>query len=145
MRKRTQINQVKLSPEQRQQLENMTRKGTIKARVFKRAHTLLLCDQGLTDAEIGERLQISDPTLKRIRKQFVTEGLDAALYDAVRPGRPSIFSGETRAKITALACTKVPEGYAKWSIRLLADKAVELGLVESISIFSVHDMLKKIS
>jgi putative transposase len=145
MRKRPQINQIKLSPEQRQELENMTRKGTIKARVFKRAQTLLLCDQGLTDAEIRKRFEISNPTLKRIRKQFVTEGLEAALYDATRLGRPSIFSGETRAKITALACTQAPEGYAKWSVRLLADKAVELGLVESISTFSVHDMLKKTS
>ena len=145
MRKRAQINQVKLSPEQRQELEAMTRKGTIKVRVFKRAQTLLLCDQGLTDAEIQGYFQISNPTLTRIRKQFVTEGLEAALYDAARSGRPSIFSGETRAKITALACTQAPEGYAKWSIRLLADKAVELGLVEGISTFSVHDMLKKTS
>jgi transposase len=145
MRKRPQINQVKLNPEQRQELKTITQKGTIKARVFKRAQTLLLCDQGFTDAEVRERLEISNPTLKRIRKQFVTQGLEAALYDAVRPGRPSIFNGETRAKITALACTQAPEGYAKWSVRLLADKAVELGLVESISTFSVHDILKKTS
>ncbi len=145
MRKRPQINQIKLSPEQRQELENITRKGTIKAQVFKRAQTLLLCDQGFTDAEIREHFKISNPTLKRIRKQFVTEGLEAALYDAARPGRPSIFSGETRAKITALACTQAPAGYAKWSVRLLADKAVELGLVEGISTFTVHDMLKKMS
>lgn len=143
MRQRQQIHQVKLSPEQRQELEELTSRGTIQVRVYKRARILLLSDQGLSDAEICGLVEVSNPTMKRIRKAFVQEGLEATLYDAPRSGRPSIFSGEDCAKITALACSQTPEGRAKWSVRLLADKAVELKLVEEISPSTVHHMLKK--
>ena len=86
---------------------------------------------------------MSNPTIKRIRKAYVEEGLKAALEDGKRSGRPSIFDGKTRAKLTALACSPAPEGYSQWSLRLLADKAVELKLVETISHTEVAKILKK--
>lgn len=143
MPKRANINQVRLSPEEEGQLEEMSCKGVLKARVFQRVQMLLLSHRGKSDAEICEILHVSNPTLKRIRKEFVQEGLDAALYDAPRPGRPSIYTGEDKAKITALACTEAPKGHAKWTVRLLADRAVELELVETMSPTTVHSILKK--
>lgn len=121
----------------------MARTGALKARVFQRVQMLLLSHRVKTDAEICEILQVSNPTLKRIRKEFVQEGLDAALYDAPRSGRPSSYTGEDRAKVTALACTEAPKGHARWTIRLLADRAVELELVDSMSPTTVHGILKK--
>lgn len=143
MPRRANINQVQLSPEEEVQLEDMTRKGILKARVFKRVQMLLLSHRGKSDAEICEILHVSNPTLKRIRKEFVQEGLDAALYDAPRSGRPGIYTGVDKAKITALACTEAPEGHARWTIRLLADRAVQLEIVDTMSPTTVHNILKK--
>lgn len=112
-------------------------------RVYKRGCVLVLADEGKCDREIIEAVGVSNPTVKRIRKAFVTGGLKAALEDAPRRGRPSIFDGKSRAKITALACSQAPEGYRQWSLRLLADKAVELKLVEDISHTQVGKILKK--
>jgi putative transposase len=106
---------------------------------------LVLADEGKCDKEISEAVGVSNPTIKRIRKAFVNDGLKAALADAPRSGRPSIFDGKSRAKITALACSQAPEGYSQWSLRLLADKAVELKLVEDISHTQVGKILKKTS
>lgn len=79
----------------------------------------------------------------RLRCQFATEGLDAALEEKPRSGRPKHFTGRDAAAITVLACTDPPEGYAKWSMRLIADKAVELEYVSTISYQTVHNILKK--
>ena len=82
-------------------------------------------------------------TVERIRRRYVEEGLESALNEKPRSGRSPVISGEERAKITALACTEAPEGFGQWSLRLLADKAVELNFVESISHESVGVILKK--
>jgi putative transposase len=97
----------------------------------------------MVDREIEKAVGVSGATIKRIRKSYVEKGLQAALTDAKRSGRPSIFDGKTRAKITALACSPAPEGYSQWSLRLLADKAVELKMVEAISHTEVGKILKK--
>jgi putative transposase len=143
MRKRAQIYQVKLSKKEYRSLEHLTSKGKLNVRVYKRARILLCAHEGLNDAEIVKAVKVSNPTVKRIRKAYVEEGLKAALEEAPRSGRPSIFDGKTRAKITALACSPVPEGYSQWSLRLLADKAVELALVEDVSHTQVATILKK--
>lgn len=143
MRKRKQDYAVKLSRKQREELVGLSSKGQVNVRVYKRARILILADEGKCDREITEAVGVSSPTIKRIRKAFVTKGLNAALDDAPRSGRPSIFDGKRRAKITALACTQAPEGYSQWSLRLLADKAVELKLVEDISHTQVAKILKK--
>ena len=139
--------EVKLSETQRQELEGLTKAGQCRVRVYKRARALLLADEGLADTEILKQADISLATLRRIRKRFgEAQGEVAeAVADKPKPGRPSIFSGEQRAKITALACSDAPEGRSRWTLRLLADKAVELGLVERISHEGVNEILKKTS
>ena len=139
---------VELTKAQREQLETLTSSGTIKVRKYKRARVLLLTDEAhkggrKSDEEIKERVNISLPTIQRIRRRFVEEGLEAALNERPRPGKPKTFSGEQRAQITALACSEPPEGHTRWSLRLLADKLVELELVDSISHVTVQDVLKK--
>lgn len=136
--------EVKLSEAERQELEDLTSKGEVQVRVYKRACVLLLADEGYKDAEITERVGTSRTTVSRIRQRYIEEGLEA-IAEGARPGRPSIFDGETRAKITALACSDAPSGYSQWSLRLLADKAVELGYVETISHEGVSEILKKTS
>lgn len=134
---------VTLSDTQQQELEAMTRRGMHNARVVTRARILLLSAAGKTDRAISETLSVCMLTVNRTRKTFATEGLEAALYDAPRTGRPVKFDGKDRAAITSLACTKAPKGHAKWSIRLLADKAVELHVVDGIAPSTVYYILKK--
>jgi transposase len=139
---------VKLTKKQQKKLRHLTRKGEAKARQLTRARVLLLADynrkKGVkSDEQISDILDVSLATIHRIRRQFATEGLDAALEEKPRCGRPNVFSGKDAAHITALACSDPPEGHGKWSVRLLADKAVELGYVETISYRTVSNMLKK--
>ena len=139
---------VKLTKTQREQLKALTSSGTIKVRKYKRARVLLLADEAhkegrKSDEEIKERVSISLPTIQRIRRRFVEESMEAALNERPRPGKRKTFSAEQRAQITALACSEPPEGHARWSLRLLADKLVELELVDSISHVTVQEVLKK--
>jgi len=139
---------VKLSPQERTNLVALTRKGKARARQLTHARVLLLLDENrqegyMTDKQISDILSVSPSTIHRLRRKFAAEGLDAALEDKPRKGRPPLFSGRDAATVTALACSDPPEGYAKWSMRLIADKAVELEYVESISHQTVFNILKK--
>jgi transposase len=139
---------VRLSQEQRKKLEELTRRGTVSVRTYKRARVLLLADEnsphgGKKDAEIAELADTSLSTVSRVRRRLVEEGLDVALKDKPRSGKPRTFSGRDRAAVTALASSAPPEGRARWSLRLLADKLVELQIVDSISHQTVRDILKK--
>jgi transposase len=139
---------VKLSKVQRERLQELTNSGTIKVRKYKRARVLLLANEAhkegcKTDEEIAKRVGISIPTIQRIRQRFVEEGLEAAINEKPRPGKPKTFNGQQRAEITALACSDPPVGYERWSLRLLARKLVELEMVESISHVTVREVLKK--
>lgn len=139
---------VQLTKKQQKKLRHLTRKGEAKARQLTRARVLLLADENRkkgakSDEQICDILDVSLATVHRIRRQFVVEGLDAALDEKPRCGRPKVFSGKDAAQITALACTDPPEGHGKWSLRLLADKIVELEYVESISYVTVFNILKK--
>jgi len=141
---------VKLTPQQRQHLLNLIHAGLSRARQLTRARVLLLADEHrpngcYDDSHIADLLHVSRATIHRIRQQFVTGGLKAALEEQPRPGRPPVFCGRDAAHITALACSDPPEGHGRWSLRLLADKAVELEYVESISYVTVFNMLKKTS
>lgn len=140
--------QVKLSKRERNELSSLTSQGTINVRRYKRARVLLLADErhpkgGKSDEQIASQVELSTATVQRLRQQFVQEGLQTALNEKARPGAPPKFSGQDKAQITALACTEPLEGYARWSLRLLADKLVELELVESISHKTVAEVLKK--
>jgi transposase len=139
---------VKLSATQRDELEKLTRSGTIKVRKYKRARVLLLADEAhkdgcKSDEQIAERVDVSRPTVERLRCRFAQEGLEAALGEKPRPGRPRKFNGKQRAEITALACSDPPAGHARWSLRLLANRLVELEIVESIHHDTVREVLKK--
>ena len=139
---------VKLSTAQSEILKELISSGTIKVRAYKRARVLLLSDENRAGgakpgSQIAEEVDLSLATVQRVRRQFVAHGLEAALSEKPRAGAPRKFTERDRAKITALACAQPPEGHARWTLRLLAEKMVELELIESISHDTVDKVLKK--
>lgn len=135
---------VELSEEDQTYLEALLSKGTMKVRKQNRVLGLLELHRGKTYESVVNLLRVSRPTVKNWADKYKSEGL-SMLNDKQRPGRPIGLSGEDRAKITAVACSSPPEGYARWSLRLLADKLVELEIVESISFKQVGNILKKMN
>jgi len=133
---------VKLTSEDRAHLETVTSKGKLSAKLYNRALALLELDRGKTFTAVSETLGVTIQTISGWAKRYQTDGLKA-LDDQPRSGRPVEIDGNERAKITALACSEAPEGYARWSLRLLADKVVELGYCEHISHTEVGQILKK--
>lgn len=133
---------IELTEADAKQLESLLSKGSLRAQVYKRALALLELHRGKTIVEVAALLQVSYPTAHGWVKKYKAEGL-AFLQDKVRSGRPAVLDGLAQAKVVALACSESPEGYAHWSLRLLADKAVELGLVDHISHTDVGRILKK--
>lgn len=134
---------LQLRSEEREKLTALLAKGQLAAKVFKRALALLELDRGQTMSAVAHSVGVSYPTMLAWRDKYVTDGLDAALYDAPRSGRPVTIDGAARAKITALACSSAPAGHARWSLNLLAEKAVELEYVAHISGTHVGTLLKK--
>src|SRR5215468_1078381 len=123
---------IQLKEKERAQLEALLAKGKLAAKVFKRATALLELDRGKTLTAVAQTLGVSYPTILAWRDNYRQQGLQC-LYDAPRPGRPIEIDGEQRAKITALACSDAPQGHARWSLRLLADKIVTLEYCKRIS------------
>ena len=134
---------VELSKDERSSLTTILRRGTTPARVNARARTLDLLHRGHHPTEIATTLSLSLQTIFNIKRRFLSQGVDAALYDRPRSGKPPKINGTARARITALACSTAPAGHARWTLRLLADKAVEFGFCESISHETVKEVLKK--
>jgi transposase len=135
--------QVTVSEEEQLKLLELTRKGKAKAREFKRAMILLKANEGLTDPQIMAALNVSRPCVERIRKRYVTGGLEKALHEDPRPGQKRKLDGRGEAHLIAITCTPVPEGYEHWELRLLADTLVEQGIVKRISYETVRQVLKK--
>jgi putative transposase len=134
---------VQLSPIDREYLEALIHKGELKAKTYRRALALLELDRGQTYTAVSKTVKMTIGTLSTLADQYRENGLQA-LYDRPRSGRPVKIDGEQRAKITALACSSTPpEGHAEWSLRLLADKVVELDFCEQISHTQVRTILKK--
>lgn len=133
---------VTLSDTERTQLESLLAKGTLPVRQFKRATALLELERGKTLQAVATTLGVDYNTVATWRDKYQQQGLDC-LRDAARSGRPIQIDGIQRAQITALACSDAPAGRAKWSLRLLADKVVELGYGETISHTQVGNVLKK--
>ena len=125
-------------------MKDLLSKGNLKARKQKRAYGLLELNKGKTYKAVAELLDSINVTVASWASKYKGEGL-AFLEDAPRSGRPIGLSEVERAKITALACSTPPEGYARWSLRLLADKLVELEIVDSISFKQVGNILKKMN
>lgn len=140
MKKRT----VELSIKDKEYLQNLLSKGSLPVRTYKRATALLDMDQGRLQGEVSQTIGISVTSISKWCSRYRKEGL-SFLFDQARKGRPQQITTEQRTKITALACTKPPEGYARWSLRLLAGRAVELGLVDHISHNEVGNILKKMN
>lgn len=136
---------IKLKDSEVQELDNLLTKGTHPVREIRRARILLLNHQGYTSSEVTKIVGCSPLTFYNIVNKYKDRGLDNAIKDKPRSGRPPVYSGVERAKITALACTDAPEGYVKWTVRLLADKAVELNHVNNgaIGYATIHRILKK--
>lgn len=135
---------VKLSETDRTYLNTLLRKGTLPVRTHRRALALLELDRGQTYTAVAASLQVSNITLASWSKKYWAEGL-RMLQDKPRSGRPVEIDGAQRAKVTALACSEPPEGYGQWSLRLLAEKAVELEYVEHLSHTQAAKILKKTS
>ena len=133
---------IQLSEVDREYLEAVISKGKLTAKVYRRALGLLELDRGQTYTAVSKTLQVTIPTLSSWAAKYRETGLQV-LQDQPRSGRPVEIDGHQRAKITALACSEPPEGYARWSLRLLADKAVELEYCEHISHTEVRSILKK--
>ncbi len=141
---------VTLTPQERSELEAVTRNGKTGAKRFLYARALLLCDAGPEGpawrvADTAEALGVTPRTIEHLKRRLVEEGLEAALTrkQAEKPPREVIFGGEFEAHLIALACSEPPKGRERWTVRLLAEKAVELDLAPSVSHMTVQRVLKK--
>lgn len=134
---------IKLRDKEYIQLRQYVRDGNKSARVINRARILLLADEQRPDEEISEVLGINRTTVYRVRKAYNEGGLETALQEKSRSGAPTRIDARVEATVTMLACSEAPEGYGRWTLQLLADKLVELKVVNSISLESVRTLLKK--
>jgi transposase len=139
---------VRLEADERERLQRLVRAGKAAAYRIRHANMLLMADAngpGWADEQIAEGLGVSVGQIEHLRRRFVEQGIDACLARK-KQERPSIepkFDGEKEAKLLALACGKAPAGRERWSLRLLADRAVELRIVESTSHETVRQVLQK--
>ena len=140
---------IKLTKSEVEELHTIINKGSHTSQTFRAAYILLNCDVGkhsdkITNEQISKVLKVGMRTIDRVKKKFIEEGLEAVLE---RSPTTRIYErksdGDMEAKLVSLCCSEPPKGYAKWSLRLLADKMVELKFVESISHVTVRSVLKK--
>ena len=136
---------VRLEDTEREQLLEIVKKGKHSSRKVRRAQTLLLAEEGHSNEQIAQALRTSVSTVGRTRKQLVEEGLEAALSEAPRSGRPLKLDGKAEALIVATACSTPPEGRARWTMKLLAERVIELGGAEKIAPETVRQTLLKTS
>ena len=134
---------VDLTAAERAELRSVIRKGIASARRLTRARVLLLADEGKTDERIAAALQLHPTTIERIRQRFVAGGVERALRDQPRPGGRAKLDGKQEAFLIALACSAPPNGRARWTMQLLADRLVALEIVDAISDETVRRTLKK--
>jgi len=141
---------VTLAIQERQELEALTKTAKTNAKRFLYARSLLLCDAGPQGpawavADAAEAMGVTPRTIEHLKKRFVEERLDAALERKQRekPPREIVFDGAFEARLIALACSETPKGRRRWTVRLLAEKAVELSLASSVSHMTVQRLLKK--
>ena len=141
---------VTLTEQEREDLDALTKRGKTNAKRFLYARALLLCDAGpqgpgWTVQDVAEAMGVTARTIEHLKKRFVEEGLEAALErkPSEKPPRPVIFDGAFEARLIALACSESPEGHRRWTVRLLAEKAIELNLTTNVSHMTVQRILKK--
>jgi len=134
---------IQLTDDQRKHLTKLVSTGKGQARVLTRARILLLAAKGERNQAIADALGVSWRTVIRIKARFQQEGMEAAIQEHARPGRPVRITGDIEAKMVMLACSAPPQGRDRWTLRLLADKMVELGYIDTITNMGVHKRLKK--
>ena len=140
---------VTLTAEERKSLKHLISKGKTEGYRIRHAHILLALDEieenkEWTDKSIAKAYHATEKSIYNLRRRFVEQGLNAALGREKREIAPrNKIDGEIEAKIVALTCSDAPEGYSQWSLRLIADKVVELGIMESVSHTAIADCLKK--
>src|SRR6266566_4388899 len=130
MPKKSQV--IQLSDEEYIQLRQYVREGKKSSRAITRARVLLLSDDHVPDEEICQQLDVGRVTVYRIRRKYHDGGLPQALHDKRRSGAPSKIDGRVEASLTMLACSAPPEGYGRWTLQLLADKLIELKVLDSM-------------
>ena len=142
---------IKLTKTEVEELQAIINKGSHSSQTFRTAYILLNCDVGkysdkVTNEQISKVLKIGMRTIDRVKKKFIEEGFDACLErrptQRIYEGK---IDGDCEAKLVTLCCSAPPKGFAKWSLRLLADKMVELKYIESISHVAVRSVLKKMN
>ena len=144
-------NEIKLTAQQRKELEKFSKTGVHSAKLIKRAQIILLLDtsesgKAVTFDEISRRLDVSVTTITNVKKDFLAAGDVKAFLQRKKRDTPPVepkITGEVEARIVALACSEVPAGCARWTVRLIADKSVELQIIDSLSYVSVQRLLKK--
>jgi len=136
---------IQLSDEERSSLKTLFSGGKDSNRKQTRARILDLLARKTPVAKIAALLGCSPTTVYNVKHRYQAEGLESALTEKSRSGKPPRITGEEKARITALACSDAPSGHSRWTLRLLADKSVELGFVDSISHNHVREILKKTS
>jgi transposase len=137
---------VELSQEERKSLREMISSGKSSAKKILRARVLLKTDDGWIDREIAEALEVTAQTIERMREQFVEEGFESFMAPR-KSGRKYLrkLDGKQEAQLTTIACSEPPEGQARWTLRLLSDRIVQLDYVDSVSYETVRRVLKKTS
>jgi transposase len=142
---------VKLTQAEVDELQGIINKGTHTSQTFRAAYILLNCDEGeysekVTNEQISKVLKIGMRTIDRVKKKFIEDGFEATLERRATTRKYEIkVDGDMEAKLVSLCCSEPPKGFARWSLRLLADKMVELNYAESISYVTVGNVLKKMN
>jgi hypothetical protein len=142
---------IRLSQEEVKELRIIINKGSHTSQTFRAAYILLNCDEGdysekVTNEQISKVLKVSMRTIDRVKKKFIEDGFEKVLERRVSSRIYDVkIDGDVEAKLVKLCCSEPPSGFAKWSLRLLADKMVELKYIESISYVSVGNVLKKMN
>lgn len=134
---------ISLTDDERQHLQVFVHRGKANARTLTRARVLLKADEGWTDADLVAAFDICPATVTNVCTRYTAGGLEAVLHDKVQQHRRSALSGLQTAHLIAIACSPSPDGHDHWTVRLLAQKAVELGFVPSISPNTIAELLKK--
>ena len=136
---------IELTIEEREQLNRLIRGGKHATRIATRARILLKIDEGWKAPQIAAALDVAEGTVYRVKRRYADEGLDGVVRDRVQANRFRKLDQKGEAHLIALACSDAPEGHDHWTLQLLADRMVELGLVESLSYETVRLKLKKTS
>lgn len=136
---------IKLTDEERAEVEGFIRRGKANARNVTRAHLLLKSAEGWSIARLAETFGVSEATVSNVRRRYREGGVERVLKDQVQLKRRRALSGAEEALVVALACSPVPEGHDHWTLRMLRDKLVELEVVESISAATLQSLLKKMN